>query len=1565
MKKVNIYIAALVGFLSIISCTQREEVDFQEIKVDKIFSAYMADDSITKTVIDGEIGDEYRKTLWLPGDSVGIASGYGKPVEKFVNTNTSASELALLEGSISSSGENYYAIYPYHSSLKMELGFFTFDIPANQKYQKNSFAPDAAPMVARLETDSANQSFYFKNLCGVLIINLTGEEKVKSITFTGKDEAGENMKVSGKWSVDMTYTDTPIITPTDSSSTSVTLQCQEGEQLDPVIPTPFYIVLPPATYHTFSVMVTTTDGKFMFKEATKPLTIKRANVTSAASLIYTESIGIDLSERGTSNSYIVSKPGVYSFDVSVIGNGISGIIPDAGFHTDDPSIVPISADIYWSDRVSLISSLSLDKESKKVTFLSNGEEGNALVAIRDAEGKILWSWHIWCTDKPQEQEYINNEGTFYVLDRNLGAIRNNSGSTEQELKESMGTLYFWGRKDPFGVDTGNSAGETLTILQVIENPHVRHSTGSWSHGGDSWMKHHMHKAWSTEQKTIYDPCPVGYIVASSQIWSGFTSTGAITEDIEDVNKKDSYNQGWNFYLDDTMTATSWYPLSHAYTWGGRYTEINRDYNSVWSADYSSNTTKNALALVYKNEYDVQVGVWGMHDGWALPVRCMKDDGFIDAALPVVAVKEIKEISATTATLVGEVVSAGNGEVTDRGFILGSTPGISLENGTVYKCESGIGEYSLPLEELTSLTKYYVKAYAVNEYGTSYSQVKSFMTDYEGEAINLSVDGTANSYLVRDQGRDFIFDASVKGNSTELVGTPASAEVLWETKNTDESVSKGDIISSVSLMDGGFVQFSIPTEYTPGNALIAVKDADGVILWSWHIWVADFDPVTTQQTYQSGAVMMDRNMGSLNVQENDPRANGLFYLWGRKDPMCGAISSNSFAQTYPANIFTRDVTNSITEAIQNPTHFGNTPWSTDNTLWASAKTKYDPCPVGWRVPDGGPDGVWSGFGTYSQDVTNGAYFDAPYSTPRAFYPRGGYAQCGDMNIYFYGGISCHWSCAPVNNKEAYTFALWNGQGESQPRKEKQSLFNVRCQKDESQSAVSIPAVQIKEVKDVTQDGVTVVSEVVRDGRSSVIEKGILVGETSDLTIDNALKVVKSESTEKEFTLTVNDLLDGTKYYVRSYAKNSAGIGYSEARSFTTVYSGNVRDLSANGTANSYIVNKYGIYSFNATVKGNSTTPLEAIPVSAEVLWETRNTSESITIGCVVKDVTFEDGRVKFATSDDVTPGNALIAVKDADGYILWSWHIWVVDYNPEVQYHTYPSGAVMMDRNLGALNNGNDYLSGGLLYQWGRKDPFMGNGGNSAPSVTAPANAIKYEKTSAVKGILAYVQTNPNVILYNEENWDWLYVRDHTLWGDKKTMYDPCPPGWQVPSAKNHIWDGLNGVYYPDNYYRIDGINSDFGRDYWTTTYIANREDCVHSKGGQRGKLSPTNVRCVRITGVSIDDIDVKSEVRTASVGFSAASSLAKSILKAGVVFSQDANQTLVITNSNASVYEKSDSDMVFGNLTLDIENLTPNVKYYYRVYVITELGISYSDVGEFTTKASGNNEGVGDDDYEW
>jgi hypothetical protein len=64
--------------------------------------------------------------------------------------------------------------------------------------------------------------------------------------------------------------------------------------------------------------------------------------------------------------------------------------------------------------------------------------------------------------------------------------------------------------------------------------------------------------------------------------------------------------------------------------------------------------------------------------------------------------------------------------------------------------------------------------------------------------------------------------------------------------------------------------------------------------------------------------------------------------------------------------------------------------------------------------------------------------------------------------------------------------------------------------------------------------------------------------------------------------------------------------------------------------------------------------------------------------------------------------------DADGVILWSWHIWLVQ--DQIGYNTYANNAgVLMDRNLGATS-AIEYDSGtiGLLYQWGRKDPFLSN-----------------------------------------------------------------------------------------------------------------------------------------------------------------------------------------------------------------------------------------------------------------
>ena len=229
--------------------------------------------------------------------------------------------------------------------------------------------------------------------------------------------------------------------------------------------------------------------------------------------------------------------------------------------------------------------------------------------------------------------------------------------------------------------------------------------------------------------------------------------------------------------------------------------------------------------------------------------------------------------------------------------------------------------------------------------------------------NLSKKGAANSYIVTEAG-DYKFWA-VKGNSGIEVN-PASVEVLWETWNNAEEVTANSVIASVAL-SGCYVVFSTPETLKAGNAVIAAKDAAGVILWSWHIWV----PATEVANIDNGiysAPMMDRNLGALVVATADDAITvesfGLSYQWGRKDPFVGVGTMGADGNATVAGV-ALSVTEgagdadeskiTLEQSIQNPLLLGrsnNGDWITpsDNNLWVDEeKTMYDPCPVGYRVP----------------------------------------------------------------------------------------------------------------------------------------------------------------------------------------------------------------------------------------------------------------------------------------------------------------------------------------------------------------------------------------------------------------------------------------------------------------------------------------------------------------------------------------------------------------------------------------------------------------------------------------
>lgn len=309
--------------------------------------------------------------------------------------------------------------------------------------------------------------------------------------------------------------------------------------------------------------------------------------------------------------------------------------------------------------------------------------------------------------------------------------------------------------------------------------------------------------------------------------------------------------------------------------------------------------------------------------------------------------------------------------------------------------------------------------------------------------DLSRNGTANSYIVSEAG-EYIFPA-VKGNSHETVGTVASAEVLWESFGTSTQPNPMDLISNLKFKSG---RISFSASDKKGNAVIAAKNVEGNILWSWHIWMTD---VPEDQVYNhSAGTMMDRNLGATSAAQGDVRALGLLYQWGRKDPFLGsadingnspkAVSSNS--SSWKA-VHSDSSTGTIDYAVAHPTvligyNSENMDWlftgssSTDDTRWTSFKTVYDPCPPGYRVPDGGPAGVWAkalgstacitGTRVLSDKGHNfatskaGKFFTA--TAVSCWYPFAGEVSgkyAPDISVYAVGANGIYWSCTPSGNK----------------------------------------------------------------------------------------------------------------------------------------------------------------------------------------------------------------------------------------------------------------------------------------------------------------------------------------------------------------------------------------------------------------------------------------------------------------------------------------------------------------------------------------------------------------------
>lgn len=652
---------------SVLGCSQREDVP-QTGTAKEITVIGTQDDFTglkTRSMV-GEVLDNGAIAMdWSVGDQIGVFGNGTTSNACFTSTNTYPIRETGFKGTCAMGEKPEYAYYPYNANASDKTAI-PVSIPSVQNYSgvasvaqydfkaANSFA----------DLDDGKYQFNMKQLASLLRLEInlndiaallaekaveTASESLKSITLSS------DVRMTGDFTCDLTklegsnalnfsgdagqtlgltinFIDKPALSGTVVAYAVVAPGAQKGKTL-----TCTMIVNDFLSVKLSAQMLCDFEGG---KYYTLPLNAS-VFVNNGAAVEDKTPADAEPVAGQPSNCYMINAAKTYSFDATVIGNGDAGIIADAGFHTTSASIDPKSAKLMWEDSEGFISGVSLVKG--KVNFTAEKNVGNAMIAVFDGAGTVLWSWHIWGVgDTMPGDEEVSSQATisenstlkvrYTVMDRTLGALSKTSYFT---------TLYQWGRKDPIPNSTvyfvdGQAAGiektypvhkpgsaADATILTSIQHPECiiddyKGKAGDWL-ASDKTNKYNLlwgdanttyvfnkskpaaGKGW-TNGKTIYDPCPSGYRVSSKFAWTGFCgSSSGETKNIDYIYFV-KYANGYYFKKNSSDGVGIYFPMTGSRgcktgsLWVGSgasaYSSLNHD-ASYWASAPSQNLGKGA------------------------------------------------------------------------------------------------------------------------------------------------------------------------------------------------------------------------------------------------------------------------------------------------------------------------------------------------------------------------------------------------------------------------------------------------------------------------------------------------------------------------------------------------------------------------------------------------------------------------------------------------------------------------------------------------------------------------------------------------------------------------------------------------------------------------------------------------------------------------------------------------------------------------------------------------------------------------------------------------------------
>lgn len=491
-------------------------------------------------------------------------------------------------------------------------------------------------------------------------------------------------------------------------------------------------------------------------------------------------------------------------------------------------------------------------------------------------------------------------------------------------------------------------------------------------------------------------------------------------------------------------------------------------------------------------------------------------------LPTVITTSITNITTTSSTSGGTVLTDGGNGVTARGVCWSAAPNPTTSNAHTVD-GFGLGSFTSNIISLVSETKYYVRAYASNSAGTAYGNELSFTAGQNVTSPTVTTTEVVNIAQTT---------ATSGGNVTADGGATLTARgVCWSTSinpttansKTSDGTGTGGYLSAMSLLTANttyhvraYATNSAGTSY--GNERIFTTLAE--------VTTAPVTNITNNSSTSGGTVTYDGGASITSRGVCWSTANNPTIADSKTNNGTGTGSFISQITNLQPNIFYRVrafATNSAGTAYGNQQTFStlqNPTLPIVSTTPATNITATTATSGGTVNSDGGS----------AVTVRGVCYSVSPNPTLFSAHTTDG------------SGVGTFVSSltAPTPNTLYYVKAYaTNSVGTTYGN---QITFSTL-------TAATLPTVTTTSVTNITQTTATSGGNVTSDGGATVTVRGVCWSISSNPTI--ASSHTTNGSGTGAFVSNLTGLTQNTLYYIKAYATNSVGTAYGNEVTFTTL------------------------------------------------------------------------------------------------------------------------------------------------------------------------------------------------------------------------------------------------------------------------------------------------------------------------------------------------------------------------------------------------------------------------------